>query len=453
MGKRSAAKRLGRGVLLLAAKKGTKGKAAKQALKFLSQSRPMIGGLERTVASFSRTELVDGVADLARTRLGRLEVDFASWATPGDAVMSVAGVADPPTFLSSAVGDLVDESAQASSTKPLSALLGADWLGSSNPIMLSADERMQRLGEGLITAIGQAHLNGIDPADLFRPPLLTYTMRYLRSHIMRNGFDHGNYSELIRAGALGKLPLIRPPRHQVAIPELTAPFSPNTGYDTILSSLDDKVAHQNKAVEFARAAMGGNINPQPKGTGWYVAKEPPILSQKTSDGLRNRPWGHQLPGSGITGKLPDKVPPGTPGWDPVNRVSIFCIDSQYLISSAWERTDDAVWRATGGLGASVADRVVNITSLDLPESVKTQLRAIVGGNTFDGTMAFEDFEQMAMPWIDGLVPTMQDELNDKLNVARLRNLINHPAGRPEVRVYASHQQDRLVQFLTELGLL
>ena len=441
----SAARRLGRQVLIVVGKKVVKGKVPQGTLKFLSQSRPLITGAAREVASFTRTELVDGVGAIGRTGLGKMEVDFASWATPADAVMSVAGLQDPAQFLSSAVGDLVDESARIDPTRPLTALLGEDWLGSSNPIMLSAPERLERLGEGLVTAVGQAHLNGIDPFELFEPPLLRYTLRYLRSHIMRNGFDHGNYSELMRAATLGRLPLRLPARHQIAIPQLMAPFSLNTGYDTILANADFLVAHQNKAVEFAKAAMGGTVSPRKIGTSWYVPREPVVLAQRVSDGLRNRPWGHQLPGSTITGPLPTKVPPGTAGWDPVHPISVFSLDSPYMIGSVVERTDDAMWRA--------GTRVASISSFDLPAPVKTQLRAIVGGPTITWDMPREELERLATDWLDTLVPTMQDGLNSKLNVRKLRDAIRHPGGTPEIRLYASHQIDRMTAILTELDLL
>jgi hypothetical protein len=441
----SAARRLGRQVLIVTGKKVVKGKVPQETLKFLSQSRPLITGTRRAVDSFTRQELIESVGAIARTGLGRTEVDFGSWATPADAVMSVAGLQDAEQFLTSVVADLVDESARINPSKPLNALLGEDWLGSSNPIMLSAAERMQRLSEGLVTAIGQAHLNNIDPSELFEPPLLNATMRYLRSHIMRNGFDHGNYSELIRAATLGRLPLRLPARHQVAIPQLMAPFSLNTGYDTILANADFAVAHQNKAVEFAKAAMGGTVSPRKMGTSWYVPREPVVLAQRVSDGLRNRPWGHQLPGSTITGPLPTKVPPGTTGWDPVSRISIFSLDSPYMIGSVVERTDDAMWRA--------GTRVANISSFDLPAPVKTQLRAIVGGPTIAWDMPREELERLATAWLDTLVPTMQDALNSKLNVRKLRDAIRHPDGAAELRLYASHQIDRMTAILDELDLL
>jgi hypothetical protein len=441
----SAAKRLGRQVLIVAGKKVVKGKVPQESLKFLSQSRPLITGTAREVATFTRQELVDGVGAIGRSGLGGMEVDFASWATPADAVMSVAGLQDPGQFLGSAVGDLVDESARLDPTRPLAALLGEDWLGSSNPIMLSAPERMQRLGEGLVTAIGQAHVNNIDPFELFDPPLLRYTLRYLRSHIMRNGFDHGNYSELVRAATLSRLPLRLPARHQIAIPQLMAPFSLNTGYDTILANADWTVAHQNKAVEFAKVAMGGTVSPRKMGTSWYVPREPVVLAQRVSDGIRNRPWSHQLPGSGITGPLPTKVALGTPGWDPVSPVSVFSLDGPYLIGNVLERTDDAMWRA--------GTRVASISSFDLPAPVKTQLRAIVGGPTIAWDMPREELERLTTDWLDALVPTMQDGLNSKLGVRKLRDAIKHPGGPPELRLYASHQVDRMMEIFNELELL
>jgi hypothetical protein len=437
--------RLGRQVLVVPGKKAVKGRVMKEALKFLSQSRPLLGGTGRTVASFTEQELLDGVGAIARTRIGSLEVDFGSWATPADTVMEVAGLDDAETFLTAVVDDLLGESRRIDPANPFSALLGEDWLGSKRPIMLSADERMQRLTEGLVTAIGQAHANGIDPAELFRPPMLTSTLRYLRSHVMRNGYDHGNYSELVRAAVLGKLPLRLPPVHQVPLPQLTAPFSVNTGYDTVLPTIDYAVAHQNKAVEFAKAALGGNVSPRKVGTGWYVPNEPPVLGQKVSDGIRNRMWGHQLPGPTITAPYPTNVPPGTAGWQPVNRISIFSLDSQYLIGNVLERTDDAMWRA--------GSRVASIASFDLPAAVKTQLRAIVGGPTIAWDMPREELERLTTDWLDGLVPAMQDDLNAKLTGKKLRDFIKHPAGNPEVRGYASHQTDRLNQILTELGLI
>jgi hypothetical protein len=442
----SAAKRLGRAVL--DGTRTVKGKTIQETLKFLSQARPLRGGVERTVASFTRQELIARVGDLARDALGALEVDFAGWATPADAVMAVAGIHDPEQFLTSVIPDLVDESARADRTAPLSAVLGADWIGSANPIMLSAEERTQRLTEGLVTAIGQAHANGIDPAELFKPPLLAYTMRYLRDRIMHSGFDHGNYSELMRAAIFGRLPLRAAPVHQVRIPELTVPFSPNTGYDSLLGHPDYLVPHQNKATEFAKVLMSGTVSPRKvdRSGSWVVSRGDSMLGQKVSDGIRNRRWGHQVPGSTIFAPFPSSVPPGTPGWLPVHHVTIFGLDSPMLVGSVVERLDDAMYRAR-------SSRVVSISALDLPEKVRTQLRAILGVPTVPWDIPREEVERLTLDWLDGFIPLKQAEMNDKLAVAKIRNAIAHPMGMPEVRIYASHQTGRLNDILVELDLL
>ena len=347
------------------------------ALKFVSESRPVILGATREVASFTRAELVDLSASIARTRLDQLYVNFAGGATRADHVLAAIGIPDDEVegLLAQTVADLADESARLAgleSRRPadLAALLGADTRGSSNPVMLSAGERVQCLVEGIVTIAGQARIQGIDPNDLFRPPLLSATVKYLRSHIMRNGWDHGNWSELLRSAAFARLPLVLPAVHQVQLPKLQPPFSLGFGYDTVLRRPDLVVGHQNKAVRFARVAMGGSLTPHFIGTRIDSVHGAEILRQKVSDGIRNLSWNHQLPGVTIGPPWPNTVPANTSGWDPVSPISLWAIDSPYIVDSAYELTANAVYRA--------GKTVVPISETDLPAPLKTQLRAMVG---------------------------------------------------------------------------
>lgn len=428
--------------------RGTKAVAAKPVqpvLRFLSESRPLITGVDRTVASLTRDEVVNAVGDLVTGKLDTLMVDFAGGATRADVVMGLAGIGDPDVFLPSVAEDLLDHSALLDGTAPLSALLGDDWLGSEHPIMISKEERTQRLVEGLATAIGQARANGLDPGELFDPPMLTFTVRYLRSHIMRNGWDHGNWSELVGAAVFNRLPLLRPPTHQMVLPKLKPPFSPGLGYDTVLSDAALAFGHQTKALSFARAALGGSVSIRKIGNRVDSVVGSPILSQKMSDGIRNRLWNHQIPGSGILRPYPSTVAAGTAGWQMVSPVSIWRLDTPYLTETAYEAVSNAQFRA----GSAVA----RIADLDLPASVKTQLRAIIGGPNVVWNTPREEFEQLTTAWLDRNIQGWEDALNAKLRTKKLNGLIKHPAGKPEVRIYASHQASRFNDILRMLALI
>lgn len=436
------AKRLGK-----AAARGTKvvkAKPVQKTLPFLSMARPLISGTDRTVASFTRSELVVGTENLARNALDTFHVNFAGGATQADHVMLALGVPDPVQALTDSVAALVDESARLDPTAPMKALLGNDVLGSSNPIMLSAQERIQRLLEGVVTIVGQARINGIDPDDLFRPPLLTATVKYVRSHIVRNGWDHGNWSELIRTAVLARLPLVLPAVHQAQLPTLKPPFSLSFGYDTVLRRLDLVVGYQNKAVRFARVAMGGSLTPHFIGNRIDSVHGAEILSQKVSDGIRNRNWNHQMPGLTIPRPYPNTIPANTAGWDPVSAVSIWGIDTPYLVESAYEIASNALWRAKGK---------VAISDLDLPSPLKTQLRAIMGGPDLVWDMPRREFVRLATEWLDRAIPTWEEALNTKLRTAKVKGWIKHPDGPTEVRVHATHQEGRLNAILAELRLI
>lgn len=417
-------------------------------VRFIGQARPLLDGTGKQVSDFTDAGILTHVrAHWTGSGKGgtRVFVAHGGGVQSAEAVLREAEIKDPLEFVASNVGVLLAESRRLDPDDPLRALLGEDWLGSTSPIMLSEDERTLRLLEAVVTATGQVAANGLDPRILFGGTLLPATLRFVRSHIVRNGMEQGVAGELVDAAATSLLPLKVPVIYQLPLPRVKKPHSLTNGFDGLMDTTQLLVPKQVKAVSLARAALIGRVVPHWIGTTLDSVHGPDALAQVVSDRFRSSIWEHLVPGRGVDPPYPSSLPAITTGWRRVSPVTVVTIQSQFLMDTAVGAIGAHMWNsrtATLNIGRD----------FDMPGAVKTQIRAIVGGPTISRDTPIATLREQTRVWIDGQVPIWEEGMNTRLDSATVREIVRMDST-PEVRLAATHQQQRLLDIYAELDLL